>query len=618
MTTTLRVLLVEDNEDDVFLITRALRRGGLNVDIERVQTRDAYNAALNRGQFDIVLSDYVLPSFDGMEALAILRARPSSMPFILLSGTVGEEIAVQSIHAGADDYLLKQNLVRLVPAIHRALREASRRQQQEAAEKALAKSRERLELIFNSVSDILVFLSLDESDRWQYREVNRAGLMKLREVGLHLSADDLLGREASYVEAELLNVDDKSVLWLNAMRNQVRSERTAHTVERTFDFPAGTYTAEFSFMPALDSNGDTRHILMGVRDVTAQRRAEQHERQLREKVNHVQRLESLGTLASGVAHDFNNLLTGIMGFAELANHAHDSAEAKQHCAQIVQISQQARDLIRRILVFGRPVPTKDGSIPFCDSVRELVSLVRLSCPNNVLVAVQIANSDAHVRLDMDQLLQVLLNLVTNANHAMPQGGQLTIAGEIVQIAEPMPADLYPLQPGQHAKLVVADTGSGIPADVLPKIFDPFFTTKPMGEGTGIGLAMVDQIVRSCHGTIRVTSVAQQGAPQQGATFEIYFPVVDQSDSPAAQDKCSDTVPDDEHSLASLEAEKGRLTADLTKIEKEKEKAAALAAELTAALAKTKSELKNLFEQIGAMRNEILEVQARITARRDPH
>jgi two-component system cell cycle sensor histidine kinase/response regulator CckA len=618
MSTTLRVLLVEDNDDDAFLVTRALRRGGIVVEIERVETREAYIAALDCGQCDIVLSDYLLPGFGGMEALAIVKMRRPDLPFILVSGTIGEEIAVQSIHAGADDYLLKQNLVRLVPAVHRAIREARHRQQKDAAEKALVENRERLELIFNSVFDVLVLVSLDEHDLWRYTAVNRAALTKLQEVGLAYSSSDLLGQEAMHVENDLFRLDAESVAWLSGMREQVKLGRAAQTVERKFNSPVGVYAAEFSFVPSLDSKGDTEHILMDVRDITAQRRAEQHERQLQEKVNEAQRLESLGTLASGVAHDFNNLLTGIMGFAELANHSKDPSEIKQHCEQIVQISAQARELVRRILTFARPGPAKDVSIPFCESVRELMSLVLLSLPGQVTVDVQIADCAAHVGLDTNQLLQVLLNLVTNANQAMPQGGRLTIAAESIQITDPIPADLYPLEPGEHAKLVVADTGYGIAPDILPKVFDPFFTTKPAGQGTGIGLTTVHQIVRSLHGAIRVTS-----APQQGATFEIYLPVVDHATAPSS---ASPSVPVssgrpviaacDEQTLASLEAAKGKLTAALTQVEYEKEKVAEHAATLTGELAKTKSELRTFYQRIIALRNDISELQTQISAKTD--
>lgn len=518
MNAPLRILLVEDNPDDELLICRALKRGGLEIHTKRVETRDEFLGELDQFRWDLVIADYYLPNFGGMEALALLKARDLAIPFILISGTIGEDIAVESIHAGADDYLLKHNLVRLVPAVTRAIRESTERRNRNAAERALVESREQLELIFNSVSDFLVFLSRDESGDWICRNVNRAFVNKMNEVGFPIQANDLMGISSKYIESVVLPIDPHTLGTLIECRDRAVASRKPAAVELPFSLPHGEFVGHITFIPTVDATGDCRHFLVDTRDVTAQRLAEKREREIQAKVTQAQRLESLGTLASGIAHDFNNLLTGIFGFAELASLAKNQTDVKHYCDQITKVSTRARELIRRILSFASPRATNHEPASLSASVRELVPLAQVSHPKNIELDLRITDDRAIIQLDSDQIPQVFLNLWTNAIQAMPEGGRLTIAVDELDIDAPVPAELYPLQPGRHARLTVEDTGCGMSPETVRRIFDPFFTTKPSGQGTGLGLATVHRIVQSQQGAIRVES-----EPGRGSKFEVYFP-----------------------------------------------------------------------------------------------
>jgi len=518
MTAPLRILLVEDNPDDELLIRREIRK---NRDVEtvRVETRDAYIAALDRGGWDLVLSDYYLPTFGGMEALAILRERGADIPFILVSGTIGEEIAVESIKAGADDYLLKQNLIRLVPAVDRAIREAENRRAQRATEQSLRESRERLELIFNSVSDFLVFLTRSGEDSWVYTSTNRAFTNSLAKFGLAVEPGALFGQDAHEIESRVFGLAPEALAWLQAQRREALQTRCRVRAEHTFVLPGGTFIGEFTHIPIYDPDGSCHHMLISGRDVTALRRAEQHERHVRDQMLQTQKMESLGRLSSGIAHDFNNILTAILGFAQLTLTTTDVRQAIEFAQQIIQASGRAKDLVRQILLFSRRQPTVREPLYLTDLVREVLTLTAASFPKTIEVRPVLPPPGPRVFADPGQLHQVILNLCTNAAQAMPSGGRLTLTVTEVELNESFCREHAPLTPGRFARLTVSDTGIGMTPEILQRVFEPFFTTKAPGQGTGLGLSVVHTIVREHQGAITVAST-----PGKGTTFDIYLPM----------------------------------------------------------------------------------------------
>jgi signal transduction histidine kinase/CheY-like chemotaxis protein len=516
--TALRILLVEDNPDDELLLGRELRKGGREAETVRVETREEFVAALERGGWDLIISDYFLPGFGGMEALAILRTRGDEIPFILASGTIGEEIAVESIQAGANDYLLKQNLLRLVPAVNRALRDAENRRERRLAQQSLRESRERLELIFNAVSEFLVFLTRSGEDRWVFTSANQAFTRAMARVGVPLDPGALLGRDAAEFEESVFALDPETRTWLRDQRRE--AVRAGHPVrgERPLVFPGGTFIGEFTHIPVCDPDGTCRHILIDGRDVTELRRAEREERSAREQMIRAQKMDALGQLAGGIAHDFNNLLTGILGYAELALCASDAGQTQECTRQIIRAAERAKELVRRILLFSRRQPSVREPLPVADVVREVLTLTTASFPKTIEVRAQLPSPGPRALVDSGQLHQVILNLCTNAHQAMPSGGRITLTVEEVERDQSFCRNHPPLVPGRFARITVSDTGVGMTPETLQRIFEPFFTTKGPGQGTGLGLSVVHTIVREHQGAITVSS-----ALGRGTTFDIYLP-----------------------------------------------------------------------------------------------
>ncbi len=241
-------------------------------------------------------------------------------------------------------------------------------------------------------------------------------------------------------------------------------------------------------------------------------------RRLQEELAAIQRLESVGRLAGGVAHDFNNLLTAIMGYTELAmEHTHDE-RVRRYLEGVMKASERAAELVRQLLAYARRQITQPVPLDIGKWLSEMADMLRRLLPDDIRLVIDIEPEVGTLYADPDQMTQVLLNLVTNARDAMPQGGILTIR-LYKQRHCPCRKEGKAIDDGcARIMLEVADTGSGIPPEVLPHIFEPFFTTKPLGQGTGLGLAAVHGIVQQMGGHIRVET--EQG---KGTRFLLCFP-----------------------------------------------------------------------------------------------
>jgi len=242
-------------------------------------------------------------------------------------------------------------------------------------------------------------------------------------------------------------------------------------------------------------------------------------KELEARLRQSQKLEAIGTLAGGIAHDFNNILGVIMGYTEMSLEEPDlPAPARRRLTEVLTAGRRARDLIHQILTFSRQEEPDLRPLALDSVVKEAMKLLRASIPANVDIALDL-DGPGTVRANLSQIHQVLMNLCTNAAHAMRDGGgRLSIALERVALDAPGAAQHPQLAPGPHVRLTVADTGHGIPEAIRDKVFDPFFTTKGPDEGTGMGLAMVHGIVTGHGGAVSVRS-----APGQGAVFEILLP-----------------------------------------------------------------------------------------------
>ena len=525
----LRLLFVEDSEDDVLLLVCHLRHGGYQPIFERVDSADGLRAALHRGGWEIVISDYCMPRFNGLEALHItLQAAPDT-PFILISGTVGEEVAVESIKAGASDYLMKQNLIRFVPAITRSLRDAAERKTIRRAESVLREQRSLLSMIFDNTSDILILFAWDAAaEAWKFAAVNRAMLQTAGRLGAALTEADVIGQKLETVTPLLAHwtddpegVVDDFYAAAELGRPKLRDLRLAGGGVELY--------WEVIIIPFFGPDGRTRHVVAVGRDVSARKKAEEDRRAYEAERAVSEKITALGQLAGGVAHDFNNILTGILGFADVIATT-SAGETQSHSAEIVQAASRAKALVRQILMFSRRQPTALRPLKLSAVIAEVVPLIRNRRAANVTIDWRPPAAEPFVAGDATQLHQVVLNLMTNASQAMEEagGGRLTVAVEPCDFApdgDPLTARL---PPGPGVRLVVEDTGPGMPDEVKARLFEPFFTTKPPGVGTGLGLSVVHGIVQTHEGAIAVTS--EVGV---GTRFDVVFPAVPAPPAPAA-------------------------------------------------------------------------------------
>ncbi|MBI5592167.1 MAG: PAS domain S-box protein [Deltaproteobacteria bacterium] len=262
-----------------------------------------------------------------------------------------------------------------------------------------------------------------------------------------------------------------------------------------------------------DHEGKPYGTLVVLRDITERKRLEAHFRQ-------AQKMESIGTLAGGIAHDFNNLLSAIMGYTELClAETPKSGMVERRLTRVMQASERAKDLVNQILTFSRQKEQAKKPLQIRPIVKEALKLLRASIPSIIHFQIDIAEDTGAILADPTQIHQVLMNLCTNAAHAMQEkGGMLTITIANVQIGKKDLSAHSDLMEGEYVRLTVADTGHGMTPHILEKIFEPYFTMNRRGEGTGLGLSLVHGIVKSMDGVIRVSST-----PDEGSTFEVFIP-----------------------------------------------------------------------------------------------
>jgi len=260
--------------------------------------------------------------------------------------------------------------------------------------------------------------------------------------------------------------------------------------------------------------------ILNTRETTEQHRVREEMRQLEAQLRQSQKLEEIGRLAGGIAHDFNNLLAAILGYAEqLEDRLAADPDGLADVAEIRRAGQRAAQLTRQLLAFSRKQFLNPRVVALNPEIREMVKMLQPMLGPDIDVRLSLEDDPA-VRVDTGQLQQVLMNLAVNARDAMPGGGAIAISTR-AEWLEAGSVSVFPPAAGRYVRLTFADTGGGIPPDVMPFIFEPFFTTKPEGLGTGLGLAMVYGIVKQSEGDIAVESDVGQGTK-----FHVFLPVVD--------------------------------------------------------------------------------------------
>jgi PAS domain S-box-containing protein len=535
------VLLVEDSDDDAVLIVRQLRRDGLQVAYRRVETAEEALAVLRAGPPDVVISDFNLPAFSAEAALALLRDSGLDIPFILVSGEVGEETAVALLRAGAHDFVLKDRLTRLAPAVRRELREAAGRRERRQAEAALRASEERFRLLAEHAQDVIFRHRLVPEPELEYISPAVAAITGYRPEDLYADAELVFS---------LVEPDDH-----DRFRASWWSPGPEPLVVRWCRADGQPVWTEQRAVGITDGAGTVVAVEGILRDITEQTLAERQRQRLEQQLRQSERLESLGQLAGGVAHDFNNLLAVISGYADLVSSALAPADPLR--ADLDGISNAARrgaDLTRQLLLFSRLEPSAPETLDLNAVVADTEQLLRRTIGEDIEFVTLLEPGLHPVTIDHTKLEQVILNLVVNARAAMPDGGRLTIAtanadaagGSTSSTGPPdgpaggpdgpdggglggvVPGSRGTGRAGRQVRLTFADTGTGMEPGVAEHVFDPFFTTKGPGKGTGLGLATVYGVVKEAGGEIRLWTELGKGT-----AFDIYLPAAARRSSPAA-------------------------------------------------------------------------------------
>ena len=247
---------------------------------------------------------------------------------------------------------------------------------------------------------------------------------------------------------------------------------------------------------------------------------------LEAQLRQAQKMEAIGTLAGGIAHDFNNILGAMIGFTEMALYDSPQPSAKRRLESALEACDRAKKLVAQILTFSRQSEQERRPLDVNIITKEAIKFLRSSIPSTISIDVNITSTPNTVFADPTQVHQILMNLCTNAAHAMREtGGHMTIGLERVDVDSTSLFHDPRLKPGQYVRMSVSDTGHGIDPSLIERIYDPFFTTKEVGQGTGLGLSVVYGIVKSYEGAINVYS-----EPGKGTTFKVYLPRIEESET----------------------------------------------------------------------------------------
>ncbi|MEW6266723.1 MAG: PAS domain S-box protein [Thermodesulfobacteriota bacterium] len=273
----------------------------------------------------------------------------------------------------------------------------------------------------------------------------------------------------------------------------------------------------------MDETGQVLAASGTIQDISDRKKVEEEKVRLESQLRQVQKMEAIGTLAGGIAHDFNNTLTAIIGFTELALlETTEGSSPQNHLKFVLKAGERAKDLVGQILSFSRRTEEERAPVDLQSLVKEALRFIRASLPVTITIKDNYTAEERVVLADPTQIHQLLMNLCTNAAHAMREkGGLLEISLENTEVDENMAGRYIEVKPGSYLRLSVRDTGQGMSREIMDRIFDPFFTTKAPGEGTGLGLAVVHGIVRNHDGAIKVYS-----EPGHGSVFHIYLPLVE--------------------------------------------------------------------------------------------
>lgn len=486
-----KVLLVDDDEDD-YILTRDWfsEMADTRFELEWVNNYEQALEAIAKCQHDVYLFDYRLGSHNGLELLREALSYGCLAPIILLTGQGDHEVDIEAMKAGAADYLDKSLLG--APLLERSIRYAIERKQAEQ------KIREQAALL-DIATDAIIVLDLDYKIIFWNKGAERLYGWQVSEI-LGKKAQELLYKGKSIQLETALKIILDQGQWQGDLQQITKDGK--HLI------------VESRWTLVHDETQQPKSILSVSTDIT-------EKKQLEAQFLRAQRMESIGTLASGIAHDLNNVLTPILMTAQLLETQLHDDYSKRLLPILITNARRGASLVKQVLSFARGLEGKFTLIQIKHIVTEIKQILTETFPKSITITTDIPTNLGTLCGDATQLHQVLMNLCVNARDAMPQGGTLTISAKTIFIDENYARLNLDAKVGSYIFLMVTDTGTGVSSEILDRIFEPFFTTKEIGKGTGLGLSTVIGIIKSHGGFVKVYS--EVGV---GTQFQIYFPAVD--------------------------------------------------------------------------------------------
>lgn len=618
----LKILIVDDNLADATLVGRYLEEQPLwLIDCSICETAEEAIAESRKFLPDIAIVDYHLGRETGIDLISSLKKNGVHAGFILLTGVGSEKVAVDAIHSGVDDYIMKDDLSPRL--LERSLRHVIGQRQ---AVEAVKKEREFMQSVIDGINEPIMLINtnhqvislneaakksssrqsgkseslkcyqlsdfdkccedlghvcvleevkktgksvtkvhkhFDKNGKTVFTEHNGSplwdtdgslkGIIELsRDVTERKAAEEERSRFATTIHQawEIIVITDVegTIQYVNPAFEQITGYKKEEAIgENPRILKSGKHDAEFyrklwktikggkvwrghfinkkkdgtlyeedaTITPVYDSSGNMVNFVAVKRDVTK-------EMMLERQFIQTQKMEAIGTLAGGIAHDFNNILTPIIGYAELLINELPKESSACECAnEIIKASRRAKELTKHILDFSHQTEQEMKPIQLHLIVKEALNLLRAFLPTTIDIRQNIDSNSGTVLADETQMHQIVMNLCTNAEHAMREnGGVLEVTLKATDVEKNFVASTGDVKKGSYVKLGISDAGHGMDSVIVDRIFDPFFTTKKVGEGTGMGLAAVHGIVTSHGGAITVDSRLGKGT-----TFNVYIPKI---------------------------------------------------------------------------------------------
>jgi two-component system cell cycle sensor histidine kinase/response regulator CckA len=468
--------------------------------------------------FNVLLHLVLIKIFSGKLVVSPLSIVAGLFLGILIGrlASVSRQLRVQLVQRRRAEEELRQHRDQLEQVVEdrtAELRETNQELRREISERrqteeALRQSEERYRELFDSINDLVYTHDLDG----KFLSINPTPFQRLG-----YSTEEIIGRpitdflptenHQAFIEEYLTSIEHTTLA--EGVLRILAKDRTPHYIEYRNSL--------------VRPEGETAYVSGMGRDVTERILAERELRDLEEQLLQAQKMEAIGNLAGGVAHDFNNILQAVSGYIELLRTSREPIDPNHsYLAEIETVVKSATGLLRQLLTFSRREKIPLQPLDLNQEVRQTVGILKRTIPRMIDIQTRLAEDLKPANANQTQLEQVIMNLVTNAKDAMPQGGRLVISTRNVTLDEKFTRPLVGVEPGEYLCLTVSDTGQGMDPETLQHIFEPFFTTKDPGRGTGLGLSTVYGIIKRHGGHITCFS-----APGQGTTFHVYLPALEQ-------------------------------------------------------------------------------------------